>query len=57
MPAKEESKKTTAGPHGGGNKYNQMTVKNTYFTVSDRPSGKYGKKADDYNGKRKTEHK
>jgi hypothetical protein len=53
MPTKPEQKKTAAGPYGGGNKYGQMTIKNEFIVVNDRPSGKFGKKADNSNEKRK----
>ncbi|MDP1712238.1 MAG: hypothetical protein Q8K86_07255 [Candidatus Nanopelagicaceae bacterium] len=45
--AEEEKKTTKAGPHGGGNKFNQMKVKNDFIVVKNEYSGKYGRKADD----------
>jgi len=52
---KKEGKATTkAGPYGGGNKYDRMTVKTAFIPVApDRPSGKYGKKPDNSEAPRK----
>lgn len=51
---KTEQKKTQAGPAGGGNKYDQATIKSDFFVVEQRPAGKFGKKADDSTAPRKS---